>query len=812
MIFGLPRAAEVEPEGVEELLEHLVRVGGLDAAEALVDLRRERIAPEFGSWAANFARARLREGLRRETSPDDGRTALIQAVIDDLEPDPALRRQSLRDLIGAALDAFVEDGPAAAGRAAHEVLVQAEAKVSLLEQCQTDEQLGRQHAFRALRELDLALLESDTLGNLLLLGTRGEGPDAIFEPLGDLFQRLTNWLVIHEGDAILEEGPVAHFTVRLRRLRTLLHLVDADGAHMDDRQELLRSRRLGTTRILLARARDDTAKSLRRALCAATARACDALVRDEMVDVSDVVLAAGTYLQDASDLETLAEASMVPDAEAALLAYAALDRAVTDAPNSGKGLRTSLDALAQVANDLPVASSQRVEALRAALLDFGRALEMVAGASSLRELAEDTKDSPLASFESAVQTLAKLVNGARRRLGEPMDDEAPASGPAIRMVDICVERALRDAPGSIEDSLSTARHTLHWELPRTLANIALFTLERLARLPLDAPRRSFTSFMPAPPKEAPLPAWMPPSRTIGGFYVTRAIGGGAVGSVFVAKRTEDRHESHAEEFALKVPEYSGAAARTLSEQEFLRLFREEAGALLMLPEHENIARFVTFDVGARPKPILVMELVQGPNLDRMLEAGDLDMARAIELLDGIAAGLEAMHGAGVAHLDLKPSNVIIRDPDGLAGPALPDAPVLVDFGLAGRQIRPGCGTAEYGAPEVWGMSPTGPSTASAADIYAFGCLAYEVLTRATLFEGPNEIALITQHVAHDGQPGGVGMLGQDPRTRALSDLLSASLRREPSARATASQLRQGLAELKPQLSQLAWPLQVAPAA
>ena len=89
----------------------------------------------------------------------------------------------------------------------------------------------------------------------------------------------------------------------------------------------------------------------------------------------------------------------------------------------------------------------------------------------------------------------------------------------------------------------------------------------------------------------------------------RTVGTGAVGSVFVARRVEERQDESAPLFALKVPDYSAAAARTLSEDEFLRLFREEAGALLALPEHPNIARFVTFDAGATPKPILVMELV-----------------------------------------------------------------------------------------------------------------------------------------------------------------------------------------------------------
>ena len=107
-----------------------------------------------------------------------------------------------------------------------------------------------------------------------------------------------------------------------------------------------------------------------------------------------------------------------------------------------------------------------------------------------------------------------------------------------------------------------------------------------------------------------LPAWLPARRTLGGFYVLRALGAGNVGSVFVANRIEDRHDPDAERFALKVPEYTATAARSVSEDEFSNLFRGEASALMAIPGHRNVARFVTFDLSARPKPILVMELVE----------------------------------------------------------------------------------------------------------------------------------------------------------------------------------------------------------
>ena len=235
-----------------------------------------------------------------------------------------------------------------------------------------------------------------------------------------------------------------------------------------------------------------------------------------------------------------------------------------------------------------------------------------------------------------------------------------------------------------------------------------------------------------------------PQKTIGAFYVVRALGGGGASSVFVARRIEERKNAKAQGFALKVPAYDPTTARSLSEQEFLQLFREEAGALLSLPQHVNLARFVTFDLAARPKPILVMELIGGLGLDRLIRSRSLSSEQAFKILDGILAGVEAMHGASVGHLDLKPSNVILRDGD---------RPVLVDFGLSGRKLRPGCGTLDYCSPEVLGHRPADyvPSPLP-ADIYAFACMAYETLTGELLFEAEDETAILSLHVMHDGWP------------------------------------------------------------
>jgi len=804
MIAGLPRAAESHPVAVESLLEQLMRVGGLDTAEALVELRRERIRPGFAEEAAKKAEAHLRKAIAQGGSEDVGRTALMKALAAELSGAHSRGKPPLRDMLSDALETFASEGAYEAAREAQPILEAAAHKATLLQRPLQDDPETNVPAFLALRELDSALFETSTLNDLLLVGEDDDAHGAHDERLGDLFQQVTNWLVIREGDPLQEGSKVPQFTTRLRQLRTMLHLVDADGPHVDPRKDLVRRRRLLTQRVLLHRVHHDPKSSLRRTLCAATARTCDALVREDIADVSDVVIAAAGQVPHLDDLKTMAEASMVPEIESALRAYARLQQSTRTAQRDGHGLVAAADALKAIGNELPVARSARIEAFRQALSLLGRGLRSVGASSSLTEVAERSSGTPLAALERGVALMAQLTNGARRRLGSSISEESPTSAAAIWSMGLEVERALRTSVSEIDRAFATAVSAIDRDLAGAFADLTRVVLKHLCTIPLDGPRRAPSIAPLELDADAPLPAWAPPSRIVGGFYLVRTVGTGAVGSVFIARRVEERQDETAPLFALKVPDYSAAAARTLSEDEFLRLFREEAGALLALPEHPNIARFVTFDAGARPKPILVMELVEGPSLERMLEMGDLSLARARDLLLGVGAGLDAMHRVGVGHLDVKPSNIIVCNADAITGVGQPPQPVLVDFGLAGRHLRPGCGTANYGAPEIWGAGDI--SQAIPADVYAFGCLIFEAYTGETLFDGSGEADMITQHVTHDGEPEVVRALLDRPETRELGVLIASCLRRDPNDRITIHQARQLLANLH--LGKR-WPVRIA---
>jgi serine/threonine protein kinase len=338
------------------------------------------------------------------------------------------------------------------------------------------------------------------------------------------------------------------------------------------------------------------------------------------------------------------------------------------------------------------------------------------------------------------------------------------------------------------------------QAPAPIADAVSRVLHGLSSLPISAPSDVYA--IPLERRRTQLPDWLLPHRTIGAFYVVRPLGSGGASSVFLARRTEERNNPKAEGVALKVPDYDPTTARSLSEQEFLQLFREEAGALLSLPDHTNLAHFVTFDAGARPKPILVMELIRGASLDRLIRSGSLTVERAFAYIDGILAGLEAMHGVGVGHLDVKPSNVILRDAE---------VPVLVDFGLSGRHLRPGCGTLEYSAPEVLGVVPNGcPLSPLPTDLYALGCTAFEALTAELLFDADTETALLGQHVTHDGWPARLTPFAHAADTVDLAKLIAACLRHDPRHRPSATQARRAFAKVATRFKQTAWPLTPRP--
>jgi hypothetical protein len=806
MVYGLARAGEEEPEAADALLGQLVQAGDVEVIEALVELRRQRAGGELGATAVTGALIRLRA---LPPTNDDGVTALRQELVAALEPDDGRRERTIEELSASALQAFAEGGDLrprteAALAAAGRVLAEVEANTDATPE-------ARRRSFRAVGQLERGLLETAVLRHLLAVARpaakRAAGePD----PLATLLARLDEWICKRE-EPPLPTSEVPHLTFRLRRLRALLHVLDVERGAGDDAGPA-RAGRFRAFRLLLRRVQNDPPSPLKRITAATLARACDRIARANMGELSDVVVAVLSRVRNAADLRVVADASMVAEVKEVMTAAADLVQLATASPSESLE-RSFLDPLGTLAHALPLAVSPRVEGLRQTLVQLAQALHALDGAVALAALEPDDAGSLLQGLEPIVAYAARFFAAARARVGLPAPAAPPAVGAAVRALETAVEAARRGAEVDLGPAIREVLEALRADFPSGIAEAVARVLTRLGELPRDrlsdgAPVR------PAVADPAPrlrLPAWLPPSRLLGGFYIQRPISSGAAGSVFVAQRAHERHDDDAEAYALKVPSYNGQNSRTLNEQEFLTLFREEAGALLTLAPHPNLAGFVTFDAAARPKPILVMELVSGASLERILDRRELSTASAFAILDGIASGLGAMHAQGLGHLDLKPANVILRQPRG-AGDLVADAqaaPVLVDFGLAGRKIRPGCASPHYGAPEVWDPGMYGSTEPTAADVYGFSCLAYELLAGRPLFSADTLPGLIACHFEHDGNPAGLAALHGARALAPLAQILAAGLAPNPRGRATIVEMRDALRDLQPALRTAEWPLALA---
>ncbi len=516
-----------------------------------------------------------------------------------------------------------------------------------------------------------------------------------------------------------------------------------------------------------------------RALLSALERVDSVLLRDAKADPADVFVHAALHLRTAEDFERLAARGARPDVALPLRLYGAyvhaLDEILDTTIEPASIPAAATGALGRLAERLPQHRTPRLDRLRASLAGLAAALELVVKASSTAEL---RSSHALGQLDASAAELSSFAAKALLRVGAGERHACPEGG--FLELDATGDRA------SLVTRLSALLERLAPTVPAAVLTTMARALERLSSLPADAGGTAAAPDL--------LPAWVPRSRVLGGFTLVAPIGRGGFGSVFVATRVGDDAAS-AERLALKVPAYDALAAESVSESEYLSVFKREAGALLAVPEHPNLAAFVTFDARSRPKPALVMELVDGEDCQALVRRRALDVPSALRALDGVCAGLAAMHGVGVGHLDLKPSNVVVR-PDGVAK--------LVDFGLSGRQIRVGCATPGYASPEVWGVVDGG--TPLTADVYSLACVAYELLVGAPLFGGSSAVAAFSEHTAHDGRPDGVRALEGSASTRPLAAWLAAGLRRAPAARLDIGAFHADLSAVARALDGASWPI------
>ena len=229
---------------------------------------------------------------------------------------------------------------------------------------------------------------------------------------------------------------------------------------------------------------------------------------------------------------------------------------------------------------------------------------------------------------------------------------------------------------------------------------------------------------------APAPAREPGAgHVFAGHRIVRRIGEGGMGIVFEAVAPDGRS------VALKVLAPEMSRDRTL-----LRRFFREAENLKAV-RHENVAAF--HELGHEHlRYYLSMELVDGRSLEAVLQeaGGPLGEDRALGIAAGIARALEALHGLGIIHRDVKPANVLLTRSDAVK---------LVDFGLTKRSTDEQLtetdmlmGTASYVAPE---QIRGGNEPDARSDLYAVGVVLYRMATGRKPFEGSTPLAILFQH-------------------------------------------------------------------
>jgi serine/threonine protein kinase/tetratricopeptide (TPR) repeat protein len=227
-----------------------------------------------------------------------------------------------------------------------------------------------------------------------------------------------------------------------------------------------------------------------------------------------------------------------------------------------------------------------------------------------------------------------------------------------------------------------------------------------------------------------------PGSRLGPYEILAPLGKGGMGEVWRARDPRLNRE-----VALKVlPEefFEGEERR--------QRFEREARLLAAL-NHPGIAAIYSFEEipssssSLSSRHVLVMELVEGDDLARKIASGPLPLEESLSYAKQIAEALAAAHGKGIVHRDLKPANILVT-PDGRVK--------LLDFGLAKREEPPGAsgspedptlskmtepgvvmGTVPYMSPE----QARGRGVDARTDVWAFGCVVYEMLTGRRAFDG-----------------------------------------------------------------------------
>jgi serine/threonine protein kinase/sugar lactone lactonase YvrE len=282
-----------------------------------------------------------------------------------------------------------------------------------------------------------------------------------------------------------------------------------------------------------------------------------------------------------------------------------------------------------------------------------------------------------------------------------------------------------------------------------------------------------------------------PGAKLGRYEIRSKIGEGGMGEVYLAEDTELRRK-----VALKVLPHEVA-----SNQSRMRRFKQEAQAAAAL-NHPNIAHIYEIGVSSTGRDasvadeihFIAMEFIDGVTLRELIHGRQTDLPRLLRHLQHVAEGLAKAHAAGIVHRDLKPDNIMVTR-EGHAK--------ILDFGLA-KLLEPQTASVQHsdGLSEVVTALMSQHSTPGAvmgtvgymspeqaqgrideidhrSDIFSFGCILYEAITRRKAFEGKDAIESLNKIIRE--QPPPVADFNPDA-PRDLQKLVRRCLQKDPEER------------------------------